>query len=285
MGNLYIKTFEIFLFTAFFLYFAHSVSKKGLRNTIFSVFPLLIYGWILEQATILSFEAYSYNVSGFIFVIMDAPLCIAAGWSVITNLCIDMAYSLEGLKKPAVLAGVFGLLIDFSMDGLAVFYSFWSWAPEKQGVEHPFFGVPAGNFMAWFTIITSYAFFKASLSENIYKKSAGFAPVIISFITLFIVLTAIDVSKIELLFLHIPWFITYAAVIIPLTIFSSIKLYRSKTGPSRTVHLLYGSFHAFFIIYAVIAGLNGNWLYLPVGITASIPAFAAVVPGIKKESG
>lgn len=54
-----------------------------------------------------------------------------------------------------MLDGLLALNIDLALDAVAIRLGFWDWG---QGLEFEYFGVPYGNFWAWFWVVFSFSF-------------------------------------------------------------------------------------------------------------------------------
>lgn len=121
-----------------------------------------IYGLCFESIAVAS---GFYQYAPFTFKIWQSPLVIGMGWAVIG---ISVMWFTDKLNtsewsRPFLDAGL-ALLIDLSMDAVAIRdrYTFdgellgmWNWGLPLQGSwsEIEWFGVPFGNFVAWWAII------------------------------------------------------------------------------------------------------------------------------------
>jgi uncharacterized membrane protein len=116
----------------------------------------VLFGLILEFATIWQLEAYSYGT--FLLMLSNVPLAIGIGWGVIiysTKLFSD-ATNLPETVRP-LLDGLLALNIDLAMDAVAIRLGMWDWG---MGLQFQYFGVPYANFWAWFWVVV---FFSASM--------------------------------------------------------------------------------------------------------------------------
>src|SRR3954447_9481139 len=112
----------------------------------------MVYGVLLEYATIQTYHSYTYG--RFLVMIGGAvPLCIGVSWGII--IYTAMATSDQRVASwwlhPWVDA-LLALLIDLSMDAVAIRLGFWTW-----GIPGPWFGVPLGNFYGWFVVVASFS--------------------------------------------------------------------------------------------------------------------------------
>jgi uncharacterized membrane protein len=119
---------------------------------VFGLVAGMIYGVLLEYAAILNFNAYAYGH----FLIMIAgtvPLCIGISWGVIIYTAMETSdrFALRWYLRPIVDV-VLALTIDLSMDAIAIRLGFWTW-----GQAGAWFGVPLGNFYAWFVVVLSFS--------------------------------------------------------------------------------------------------------------------------------
>jgi len=113
----------------------------------------VLFGLLLEFATIWQLEAYSYGT--FLMMLRDVPLAIGIGWGVIiysAKLFSD-ATNLPETMRP-VLDGLLALNIDLAMDAIAIRLGMWDWG---LGLQFQYFGVPYANFWAWFWVVVSFS--------------------------------------------------------------------------------------------------------------------------------
>jgi len=112
----------------------------------------MIYGLLLEYGAIVTFHAYVYG--HFLFMIFDAvPLCIGVSWGIIIYTAMETSdrFALPWYLRP-ILDALLALTIDLSMDAIAIRLGFWTW-----GQAGPWFGVPLGNFYAWFIVVFGFS--------------------------------------------------------------------------------------------------------------------------------
>lgn len=111
------------------------------------------FGVLLELATIRQLNSYEYGQ--FLVMILDVPLCIGLGWGAIIYAVSEFseASSLPYWTRP-VLDGLLALNVDLAMDTVAIRFGFWDWG---QGLQFQYFGVPYGNFWAWFWVVFSFS--------------------------------------------------------------------------------------------------------------------------------
>ena len=129
--------------------------RHALRRGRFAVTTLLagmVYGVLLEYATILSYQAYTYGQ----FLVMlfgSVPLCIGVSWGIIIYTAMETSdrLGIPGAVRP-LLDTLLALTIDLSMDAVAIRLGFWTW-----GMDGAWFGVPLGNFYGWFWVVLSFS--------------------------------------------------------------------------------------------------------------------------------
>jgi uncharacterized membrane protein len=112
----------------------------------------MIYGVLIEYGAILTFHAYVYG--HFLIMIFGAvPLWIGVSWGMIIYTAMETSdrFALPWYLRPIVDA-LLALTIDLSMDAIAIRLGLWTW--EQAG---PWFGVPLGNFYAWFTVVLGFS--------------------------------------------------------------------------------------------------------------------------------
>lgn len=108
----------------------------------------LIYGLLLEKAAITAFQTYSYPAEKFLLSVYGIPVAIGLAWAAIiyTGYITALKAELERWLIP-VFAGLYVLHIDIAIDAIAIRIPLWTWTPPG-----PWFGVPLGNFMAWYLV-------------------------------------------------------------------------------------------------------------------------------------
>lgn len=152
MPNIYFLIFEFIIYLQLALCLRHAW-KQGTANLL-RLFAGIIFGVSLELATIRQLDIYEYGQ--FLIMILDVPLCIGVAWSCILYSVMEFSNgsSLPYWTRP-VLDGLLALNIDLALDAVAIRLGFWDWG---QGLEFEYFGVPYGNFWAWFWVVFSFSF-------------------------------------------------------------------------------------------------------------------------------
>jgi uncharacterized membrane protein len=151
MPNLYFIFFELMIYLLLALCIQHA-RRQSLTNLL-RLLAGVVYGVILELATIHQLSAYEYG--HFLVMIGNVPLCIGVAWSCIIYSSMEFsdASSLPYWVRP-VLDGLLALNIDLALDAVAIRLGFWSWG---QGLKFQYFGVPYANFWAWFLVVFSFS--------------------------------------------------------------------------------------------------------------------------------
>ncbi len=141
-----------FVNIALFLACLWHAARQG-RTRVLELLASLVYGVALEWMTIKLVEAYEYG--RFLVMIDTAPLAIGLGWAVIIYSAMEFARTLKmpDYARP-FLVGLLALNIDAGMDAVAIRLGFWNWVIP---LDHQWFGVPWGNFFAWFVVAASFS--------------------------------------------------------------------------------------------------------------------------------
>lgn len=283
--------FETLLWLLFLFSIIDADKRWGKKQSLIFFVPLFIYGWLLEASAIGIFQRYEYG-SDFLITLFDAPLCIAAGWASITysGFCIGQSLTNSHFKI-ALFTALWGLSIDFSMDGLAVLMGYWTWfAPE--GVILPYFDVPVSNFIGWFIILSFYSFFHLHWQERkIRKVLLGFDAIIPALPALLLSITIMLKSEYERLFISFPWWLMMIIFVVPIILVLLIWLIKKTPLPQREnqsllkVPLLVGhAFHGFFIIMAITVGFTtSDWRYFIAALVAAAPTIAYVLSANRRR--
>jgi hypothetical protein len=122
------------------------------RSRLLGLVAGMIYGLLLEYGAIVTFHAYVYG--HFLIMIFGAvPLCIGISWGMIIYTAMETSdrFALPWYLRP-ILDALLALTIDLSMDAIAIRLGFWTW-----GRAGAWFGVPLGNFYAWFIVVFGFS--------------------------------------------------------------------------------------------------------------------------------
>ena len=144
-------TFEILTYLMFAACLWHA-ARQG-KTRVFELVASLVYGVLLEWLTIQQIEAYHYGK--FLVIFDGAPLCIGLGWAVIIYSGMEFVknIAMPDFARP-FLVGLLALNLDAGMDAVAIRLGFWNWVIP---LDMQWFGVPYGNFWAWYIVVTSYS--------------------------------------------------------------------------------------------------------------------------------
>lgn len=151
MPNTYFILFELIIYIQLTLCFFHA-RKQGTANLL-RLFAGILYGVLLELATIRQLHAYQYGE--FLLMVLDVPLCVGIAWGCILYSAMEFsdASSVPYWARP-ILDGLLALNIDLTLDAVAIRLGFWDWG---QGLKFQYFGVPYANFWAWFWVVFSFS--------------------------------------------------------------------------------------------------------------------------------
>jgi hypothetical protein len=140
------------LTTALFLACLWHAARQE-RSKVLELFFMLGYGVLLEWMTIQQLKAYQYG--HFLLMIDGAPLCIGMGWAVIiySGMEFNTYLQMPDFARP-FLVGFLALNLDLAVDAVAIRLGFWHWVIP---LDSQWFGVPWGNFWAWYIVVTSYS--------------------------------------------------------------------------------------------------------------------------------
>ena len=150
----YYLVFEFSIYGLFIGCFVHA-ARQG-RNRVMELVFSGVYGFLLEWLTIKQLASYHYGQ--FLIMLDGAPLNIALAWAAIIYSSMEFSSRIQmpDATRPLVDA-LLALNIDLALDVVAIRLGMWSWtglAFDKQ-----WFGVPWGNFWAWFIVVASFSFF------------------------------------------------------------------------------------------------------------------------------
>ncbi len=150
--DVYATTFEITMYLLL-LKAIHHAWHHGGGVALVRLFTGILYGLLLEWATIHQLNAYHYG-HFWVMVTPEVPLAIGVGWGTIVYgvRTYTLAIDLPPWQR-AILNGLLALNIDLGMDVVAIRLGFWDWG---QGLDFQYFGVPWANFWAWFWVVWGF---------------------------------------------------------------------------------------------------------------------------------
>ncbi len=167
MDKIAFITFELLAILLFMACLWHALKQKNGKG-LELVFALL-FGVFLEWMTIQQLEAYHY---GEFFLMLDgAPICIGLGWAVIIYSGMEFVSHLEmpDYARP-FLVGMLALNMDVAMDVIAIRLGFWHWVIP---LDWQWFGVPWGNFWAWYIVVVSFSGFLYWFRTKLKQKDSN----------------------------------------------------------------------------------------------------------------
>ena len=128
-------------------------ARRQGASRVLELMTSVVYGIVLEWMTIKQLSAYSYG--HFLIMFDGAPLAVGLGWAVIIYSGMEFVKQLKisSVARP-FLVGFMALNIDVAMDAIAIRLGFWTWAIP---LDAQWFGVPWGNFWAWYIVVTSFS--------------------------------------------------------------------------------------------------------------------------------
>jgi len=139
--------FELIVYLLLALCLRHALARRRALELLAGV----LYGLLLEVATIIQLQGYHYG--RFLIMFDQVPLCIGVGWGVIlySVMTTSDAWNVLPVQRPFVDA-LLAWNIDLSMDAVAIRLGFWTWAFDGR-----WFGVPLANFFAWYVVVASFS--------------------------------------------------------------------------------------------------------------------------------
>ncbi|MFB6087085.1 MAG: carotenoid biosynthesis protein [Haloarculaceae archaeon] len=159
----------------------------GDRTDLALYVTALVYGLILEKATVVAFDAYTYPAGEYLLAPLRIPLAIALGWSAVVYAGVATA---RGLAVPRVavpsFVALYALHVDLAMDAVAIRVPYWTWSRTGE-----WFGVPLGNFFGWFCVAFLLPAYFLALSDRVPRPALrGPAALVLSVGTLVALLEA-----------------------------------------------------------------------------------------------
>jgi len=246
--SIYFLLFEGLMYSLLAASVLHVYRRRGWAG-VWQVLAGVLFGVLLEWATIQQFHAYQYGRFA-IMVANEVPLAIGVGWGIIiyaTRLFAD-ATTLPRWAKP-FLAALVALSIDLAMDVVAIRLGMWDWG---QGLGFQYFGVPWPNFWAWFWVVW---FFSAGLwwladGERAWQRWLGPLGAVVLGVAGVLLTNAIIVFL-------IPWSWTLAAVI-AVILGAAMLVLRLHPHLQNELPLLArltpAAFHAYFLLAGLVSG-------------------------------
>jgi hypothetical protein len=158
MINPYYLVCEFSMYCVFVVCLVHA-ARQGRYRVLELIFSG-VYGFLLEWLTIKQLASYHYGQ--FLIVIDGAPLWIALAWAAIIYSSMEFSSHIQmpEAARP-LLDGLLALNIDLALDTVAIRLGMWHWS--TVALDQQWFGVPWGNFWAWFIVVAAYSSFLRAL--------------------------------------------------------------------------------------------------------------------------
>lgn len=229
----------------------------------------LVYGLILERLAITAFETYSYPTEQFALSVFGIPIAIGLAWAAIvySAYVTAMGYRFKKHLIPIV-AGLYVLHIDFAIDAIAIRVRFWEWTPPGA-----WFGVPLGNFMAWYLVALLFTGTYLHFEERLANQGL-------------LALSTLTLSSILLVLLLLPWDVFVAGhlyrevgVLSIVLIISFVVLIRSNR-PNPTERKLLEPFLAVLLIHLFYLGVLLYYRFYQESFVLLIVSVAMLLVGV-----
>jgi hypothetical protein len=235
--QLSILLFESLMALLFIICLSHAL-KRG-KQFVNELVTAMVYGVLLEILTMVQLKYYTYG--DFLIKIFNAPLAIGIGWAVIIYTAMATTDKLGVAQKVRpFLVTLLALDIDLSMDAIAIREGFWTW-----GVNGLWFGVPLGNFFAWFVVVMSFSYFIYHFRTN--RKFPGYYPAV-SMIISIIILLVLDWIWVYYLPQNAQIFVLLAMLFLSIGYaFLNYKHMKKDNEPDWKVFSVPFVFHVFFL--------------------------------------
>jgi hypothetical protein len=272
----YFIAFELMIYGLFILCLIDA--WRGGPAVVWRLVAGVLFGILLEYGTIQQLHSYAYG--RFMIMLGDVPLPIGVAWGCIvySGRLFSESTSLPDWTRP-VLAALFALNIDLSMDAIAIRLGFWNWAID---LNSQFFGVPYGNFWAWFWVVFSFTAglklilgWKHPLSDWLAPLGAVISGVVVVLLTNRLIVS-ISMRSYTLYVLFVALMLAGALLLVLLQHPRLGRDARScvSTGEPTPATWVPLSFHAFFLLAGAVSGI-----YFQVPALLIISLLMAVIGG------
>ena len=270
---------ELMAWVLFIICSWHALRVAHSRQRFLELIMAAVFGVVLEELNVVLSHGYYGYGRDFLIILDQAPLAIGLGWAVIiyTAMHVSDTYELNEKVKPFFDA-IQAILIDLSMDAVAIRLGFWRWPiPLTDG----WFGVPAGNFFGWMFVVATYSGF-TRLTRYLVKNrrdkrylllQVASPPIcygiLYSFLFLYVIVSALPVFNTEAQRL---WIFAFQLIVFASIVLGSAA--KQGLGIRRRVEPLMSfvqiTFHVVFLATLVITGMY-------VSIPAMIPIAIALL--------
>ncbi len=246
----YATAFEGLMYGLLLVAARHAWRTRG-GPGVLSLTMGVIYGVLLEAATIQQLDAYHYG-RFWVMVTPEVPLAIGVGWGVIVY---GVGLYTRALALPvwqrAVLNGLLALNIDLAMDAVAIRLGFWDWG---FGYDFQYFGVPWANFWAWFWVVSSFT----GVGDKIFGP--GWRAWLAPFVALAVGLMTVLATNALLVFVLHPWGMDNAAIALLLGTALLVAGFsgfwkRWQARPAPLAGWVARAFHGYFLIAGLVSGV------------------------------
>ena len=252
----YAIAFELTIYLLFMLCLRHAWRRGA--AVVWQLIAGVLFGILLEYATIYQLHTYSYG--RFSVMLGPVPLCVGMAWGCIVYAArlVSEGSGLPGWAKP-LLAGLFALNIDLSMDAIAIRLGFWHWSND---IHSQFFGVPYGNFWAWFWVVVSFSAGMRAVLALKHLVGAWLAPVgamigglVVVLLTNRVIVMISDVSY-ALYVLAVALLLgTALLLVLWLHLRRPAAARRFTPSPGLPATMVPLGFHSFFLLTGAISGI------------------------------
>jgi Carotenoid biosynthesis protein len=276
MPNIYFILFELIIYVQFVICF-YQACKQGTAQLL-RLLAGILYGILLELATIRQLQAYHYGQ--FLIMVLDVPLCVGVAWGCILYSVMEFsdASSVPYWARP-ILDGLLALNIDLALDAVAIRLDFWDWG---QGLKFQYFGVPYANFWAWFWVIFSFSLGYRLLAHREDWIVTWLSPLLALIVGLIGVLGTNTFITFEVPFEDHKLFVPVTLSLALILVISMRPRFYLKPIPSLVFWVPFLT-HAYVLIAGLISGVILNPpLLLWIGLLMSAIAFYLHLPTISR---
>jgi hypothetical protein len=246
MPNVYFILFELVIYVQLALCLHHAWKQGTVK--VLRLSAGVVYGVILELATIRQLDAYDYG--RFLIMVLDVPLCIGVAWGCVIYSSMEFsdASSIPYWARP-ILDGLLALNIDLALDAVAIRLGFWDWG---QGLKSQYFGVPYANFWAWFWVVFSFSLGYRLLAHREEWIVRWISPLMALLVGLAGVLGTNIIIAYEMPFQDHRWFV-FVTLLLALLLILSMR--PSFYQPPTLVFWIPFLTHAYVLIAGLISGV------------------------------
>jgi uncharacterized membrane protein len=254
---------EIMSIALFLICSWHALRVKHSKQRFLELGMAAVFGILLEELNVLLSGGYYVYGRDFLIILDQAPLAIGLGWAVIiySAMSISDAYGFDERVKPFFDA-IQAILIDLSMDAVAIRLGFWRWS---IALTDGWFGVPGGNFFGWMFVVaifSSYTRLIRYLEEK--KKDKRFLalqlvappicyPALYGFLILYLVIaTTLFTTEVQRLIIVAVQIAVFSLIVLASTIRRGL---RTRSRVELPMSLIQLTFHLVFLITLFITNM------------------------------